>query len=92
MLEATLLSHDGVPGNVLDGTINRMAFEVHQTDALRCEHSHFAIAEEENISSVLKDRRDVACNEKLIFAQSHNYRRAKAGCDNLEPVARGQRN
>src|SRR5271156_5758402 len=51
MLEAALFSHDRVPGDVLDRTGDGVAFEVHQTDALRCEYSHFTIAEEENISS-----------------------------------------
>src|ERR1700723_1038843 len=45
MFEAAFFGHDGVPSDMLNGTADRMAFEVHQMDALRREDGYFAIAE-----------------------------------------------
>src|SRR5277367_6022465 len=71
MLEAVLLSHDRVPGDVLDRASDGVAFEIHQADALRCEHSNLTIAEEENISSVLQNRRDIARDKKFVLPEAH---------------------
>ena len=44
MLEAALFRHDGIPGDVLRGTINGMALKIHQADALGREDCDFAVA------------------------------------------------
>src|ERR1700723_3620481 len=83
MFEAAFFGHDGVPGDVLNGTVDRMAFEVHQMDTLRCEDGHFAIAEEEYISRVLQNRWNIAGHEKFVFSQTYDDGRAEARGDYL---------
>ena len=92
MFEAALFGHDGIPGHVLYRSIDRVAFEVHQLDALRRDHGYFAIAEEENISRVLKNSGNIAGDEEFIFAQTHDDRRTETRCDYFDRIARRERN
>ena len=92
MFEAALFGHDRVPGDVLNGAVDRVAFEIHQTDALRREHGYFAIAEEEDVSRVLQNRGNVAGDKEFVFAQAYDDRRTEARGDDLQWIARGKRN
>src|SRR5580704_18935156 len=89
MFEAAFFGHDGVPGDMLNGAVDRMAFEVHQMDTLRRKHGYFAITEEEYVSRVLQNRGDIAGDEEFVFAQAHDDGRAEACGDDLQRIARG---
>ncbi len=91
MLEAALFRHDGVPGDVLRGTIDGMALKIHQADALRREDCDFAIAQEKDAAGVLQDRGDVAGDEEFVFAEADYDGRAEARCDDFLRIARGER-
>ncbi len=90
MLETTLFGHDGVPGDVLDRTADRVAFKIHEANALWREHRYLAITEEENVSSVLQNGGNIAGHEEFVLAQPYDDRRAKTRCDDLERITRGQ--
>ncbi len=92
MFEAALFGHDRVPGDVLHGTIDGMAFEIHQADTLGGEHGYFAVAKEENISGVLQNCGNVAGDKEFVFAQPYHDGRAEARCYDLQRIACGQRN
>ena len=66
-----------------------MAFEIHQADALRCKHSYFAVTEEEDISRVLKNCRNVAGDKKFIFSQAYDDGRTEACGYDFQRIARG---
>ena len=89
MLEAALFGHDRVPGDVLGGAIDRMAFKIDEANALRSKHGDFAIAEEENAAGVLQDRGNVAGDEKFVFAEADDDGRAQPRGDNFVGIFRG---
>ncbi len=89
MLEAALFRHDRIPGDVLGRARDRVAFEIAELHALRREHGHFAVAEEENAARVREDRRDVARDEKLVVAEADDDRRPQARRDDFVRVLRG---
>ena len=91
MLEAALFGHDGVPGDVLGGTIDGMALKIHEADALRREDGDFAIAEEEDAAGVLQNRGNVAGDEEFVFAEADDDGRAEARGDDFVRIARGER-
>src|ERR1700691_830627 len=91
MFEAALFGHDGVPGYVLNGTIDCMAFEIHQMDALRSKHRYFAVTEKEDISRVLKNCGNVAGDKEFIFSQAYYDGRTEARGDDFQRIARGER-
>src|SRR5579864_463946 len=83
MLEAALLRHDRVPGNVLYLAHHRLAFKIHQTDTGRSHHRQVAIVQEEQIARVVKDGGDVRGDKIFVVAQPDDRRRTIARRDNL---------
>ena len=83
MLEAALLRHDGVPGDVLHLAGDGLAFEVGELHARRRNDGKIAIGEKEQVASVVQNGRHVAGDEVFVFAQADDRGRPVAGGDNL---------
>src|SRR5258708_8301171 len=73
MLVAALFGHDGIPGDMLGGALDRATVVIHHADALLREYSDVAIGQEKYLAGVLEERRDVAGHKKLAIAQA-DYR------------------
>src|SRR5208283_237092 len=78
MLEAALLSHDGVPGDVLHLALDVLAFEVGQLHTGRRNGGEVAVGEEEQVARVIENCRYIAGDEILIFAEADDGRRTIA--------------
>ncbi len=83
VLEAALLGHDGVPGDVLHLPHDRFAFKVAQLHAGRGDDCQVAVGQEEQIAGVIEDGRHVGGDKVLVLAQADHRRRAVAGGDDL---------
>ena len=83
MLEAALLRHDGVPGDVLHLAGDGLAFEVGELHARGRDDGEVAIAEKEQVAGVVQDGRHIAGDEVFVLAQADDRRRAIASGDNL---------
>src|SRR5258708_22379970 len=76
VLVAALFGHDRVPGNMLDGSLDGVAIEIQDADALWSEHRNVAISQEKHLPCVGQDRRNIAGDEILALAQANYGRRA----------------
>ena len=91
MLEAAFFRHDGIPGNPLDRRLDRISFEVSNTNGVPREDGHLAVAEEEDVAGVLQNRRNIGSNKKFAIAQTNYNRRTLAHRDDrARSHARGQ--
>src|SRR6267142_2694199 len=90
MLVATLFGHDGIPGDVLRGALDRAAVVIHHADALLREYSDVAIGQEKYLAGVLEERRDVAGHKKFALAQADHGGRSHARGHDFMRVFRGQ--
>ena len=61
-----------------------------RANALWREHRYFAVTEEENVSSVLQNGRNITGHEEFVLTQSYDDRRAKTRRHDLERIASGQ--
>ena len=68
VLVATLFRHDGVPGDVLCGALDRAAVVIHYPHTFRGENGNVAIRQEKHFARVLEKGRDVASDEIFSFA------------------------
>jgi hypothetical protein len=55
VFEAALFRHDRIPGNALDGGLDRIGLEVCHADSVAIYNRHFAVAKEEHVAGVLQD-------------------------------------
>src|ERR1700736_5453644 len=88
VLEATLLGHDRVPGDVLGRSNECAALEVDQTDSLRRQDGDFAVAKEEDAARVLENCGNVAGHKKLVFPEADDDGRPHSCGDNFVWIAR----
>src|SRR5215469_339762 len=72
MLEPTLFRHDRVPRNLRRRTVDRLTFEVAETNALWGQNSHLAITEKEDAARMLQNGRNIARHEEFTIAQTHH--------------------
>ena len=92
MLEPAFLRHDRVPRYALLLGLDHVAVKISDADRIFCQHRDLAVAEEENVSRVLQDRRDVGRDEELAVAKTDHHRRAFAnGDDGVRFVDRDDR-
>ena len=70
MLEAALFGHDGVPGDVLGGTVDGVAVKIHEADALRSEHGDVAVGEEEDVARVMRAGREYRWRRRIHFRRA----------------------
>ncbi len=92
MLEPALFRHDRVPGDVLHLADDGLSVEVGELHAFRRNHGQVAIAQEEQVASVIKNRRNVGGDEIFVFAQTDDRRRAIArGHDLVRLIDRNHR-
>ncbi len=83
MLEAALFRHDRVPGDVLHLADDGLSVEVGELHAFGRDHGQVAVAQEEQVAGVIKNRGHVGGDEILVFAQTDYGRRAIAGGHDL---------
>ncbi len=88
MLVAPLFRHDGVPGDVLRGAVDRAAVVIHHADALLRQHGDVAVGEEKNFARVLQEGGNVAGHKKFSVAQTDYRRRSHSRGYNLMRVLR----
>ena len=89
MLEAALLRHDGVPGDVLHLARDGLAVEVGELHARGRDHGQVAVGQEEQVARVIEDRRHVGGDEVLVLAQADDRRRAIARGHDLVGLIHG---
>src|SRR5215211_3914658 len=82
MLEAALLRHDRIPRDSLDRGLHGVAFKIGDANSVFVDDRDLAVAEEENVSCVLKNWWNIRGNEKFAVAQTDHNRRSLANGDN----------
>src|SRR5713226_4706602 len=92
MLVATLLRHDGVPGDMLRRALDRTSIMIHDPYALRGEHGDVTIGKEENLAGMLEEGRNVAGDKVLSFAETDDGWGALARGHNFLRVFRREEN
>ena len=90
MLEAALFGGDGVPGDVMNLGLYRLAFDIGYFHALGSEHGDVAIAQEKHVAGVRQDAGNIAGHEAFIFAQAHDDRRSIAGSHDFARILGGE--
>ena len=83
VLEAALFRHDRVPGHMLHLADDRLSVEVGELHAFRRNHGQVAIAQEEQVASVIENRGNIGGDEVFVLAQADDGRRAIAGGHNF---------
>ena len=78
MFVATLFRHDGIPGDVLRRPLDRASIVVHDADAIFGQNGNVAVDEEEDVTRMFKQRRNVAGNKIFTIAQADDGRRPQA--------------
>src|ERR1017187_6534396 len=94
MLVAALFRHDGVPQNVGDLAVHRVAVEIAQPDAARGEYGHIAVGQEKHVAGVVENGGDVGSDEVLVVPDADHHRRPGARRHDLVGIGardRGQR-
>src|SRR5690242_18302428 len=91
MLVAALFGHDGVPGDMMRGTIDGAAIVIHDAHATLCQHGDVAVRKEENVPRMLEKGGNVAGYEIFSVTESDHGRRADASCDDLVRITRGEK-
>ena len=89
VLEATLLRHDGIPGDALGFAFDGMAVEVGDLYSVLRDYGEIAIAHEEEVASVVEECGYVAGYEVFIFAEADYGGRSVAGGDNFVGLVDG---
>src|SRR5882762_4450423 len=89
MLVPALFGHDGIPGDMLGGALDRATVVIHHADALLREYSYVAIGQKKYLAGVLEERRDVAGHKKLAIAQADHGGRSHARGHDFVRVFRG---
>src|SRR5882762_9768014 len=89
MLVAALFGHDGIPGDMLGGALDRATVVIHHADALLREYGDVAIGQKKYLAGVLEERRDVAGHKKLAIAQADYRGRSHARGHDFVRVFRG---
>src|SRR5690348_4023095 len=90
MLEAALFGHDGVPGDVLNRTLDGVPIEVEQADAIGREDGDVAVGEENDVARVMKDGWNIAGDEELLLPKADDGRRSETGSYDFLRVASGK--
>src|SRR5581483_3942537 len=83
VLEPALLRLDWIPGDVLHLPRNRTAIEIGQLHASWRDYSEVAVAQEEEIARVIKNRRHIGGNKVFVVAQTDHGRWAVASCNDF---------
>jgi hypothetical protein len=87
---AALLGHDRIPEDADGLALDRLAVERRELDAVRGDDRHLAVLEDDHVTRVGQDRRDVGRDEHLAAPEAHDDAPgAVLGRD--EPVGRGRR-
>src|SRR5882672_696999 len=92
VLVPALFRHDGIPGHVVGGTLDRAAVVVHHAHALRGKNGDVAVREEKNLARMLEQGRDVTGNEILFLAETDYRGRAEACSHNFLWILGGEEN
>ncbi len=85
-----LFGHDRIPQDPHGLTLDRLAVERGQLDALRGHHRDLAVLEDDDVARVGQDRGDVGCEEHLAAPEADDDA-ARAVLAGDEPVGRGAR-
>ena len=89
MFVAALFRHDGIPGNVLRGALDRASLVIQDANAVLGEDGDVAIGEEKDVAGVLKKCGDVARDEIFVVAEANHGGRAEtSGNDFLRVFSR----
>src|SRR5712692_5259378 len=83
VLEATLLRHDGIPGDVLRLPLHRLAVEIGNPHSLLSDHGKIAIGQKEKIAGVIEDGGHVGGYEVFVLAEADDGGRSVARRDDL---------
>src|SRR5436853_5291149 len=83
MLVAALSRDNGIPHNLRYLPVGGSAFEIAEADTVGREHGHVAVAEEEHISRMPENRRNVRRDEVLVVTQADHDRRPRARGDDF---------
>ncbi len=78
VLEAALLRHDRVPGDVLHLAGDGVSVEIGYLHAVRRDDGEIAVGHEEQVARVIQDGRHIGGDKVFIFAQADHRRRTIA--------------
>ena len=74
VLVAALLRQDGAPKHLLDRTLDRLAVERRDMHPFPREDHHLAVVQEEDVSCVAQNRRDVRGKKEVPLSQTDHQR------------------
>ena len=70
---ATLLGHDRIPQDLDRLALHGIAVDRRELDALRGDHGHVVVLEDDDVARVRQDRRNVRSDEHLTASQAHHH-------------------
>ena len=77
----------GIPQDVRDLALDRLAVEIGEVHAFGRQHGHIAIGQEKHVACVAEDRRHIGRHEILAVAQPDHRRRTGARRHDLVRIA-----
>src|SRR5215472_2975078 len=91
VLVAALFRHDGIPGDMLRGPLNRASIVIHYTDTVLGQNGDVSVSEKEDFARMFEQSRNVAGDKILLVSQSNDGRRAKSRGNNFLRILRGKK-